>query len=92
MPIAGQPGNDDRPFGSPMEEHDMQTTRSKELAEEYLRLGGKRLAKIDDDIVKIRHWEDDTPEAEAFWQKHIEPLDDKRRVEVETHLPTINDR
>ncbi|MBY5647531.1 hypothetical protein HFO45_04505 [Rhizobium leguminosarum] len=92
MPIAGQPGNDDRPFGSPMEEHDMQTTRSKELADEYLRLGGKRLAKIDDNIVKIRHWEDDTSEAEAFWQKHIEPLDDKRRVEVVTHLPTINDR
>ncbi|TAV49429.1 hypothetical protein ELI30_14505 [Rhizobium leguminosarum] len=92
MPIASQPGNDDRPFGSPMEEHDMQTTRSKQLADEYLRLGGKRLAKIDDNIVKIRHWDDDAPEAEAFWQKHIEPLDDKRRVEVETHLPTINDR
>lgn len=77
---------------SAVEEHDMQTTRSKELADEYLRLGGKRLAKIDDNIVKIRHWEDDTPEAEAFWQKNIEPLDERRRVEVETHLPTINDR
>lgn len=69
----------------------METTRSKELADEYLRLGGKRLAKIDDNIVKIRRWEDDTPEAEAFWQKNIEPLDERRRVEVETHLPTIND-
>ncbi|WP_245292971.1 hypothetical protein [Rhizobium acidisoli] len=94
-PIAGEPayfGKDDRSFSSPMEERDMQTTRSKELANEYLRLGGKRLAKIDDNIVKIRHWEDDTPEAEAFWQKNIEPLDERRRVEVETHLPTINDR
>lgn len=65
-------------------------TSTKKLADEYLRLGGKRRAKVDDNIVSVREWEDDTPDAEAFWQEHIEPLDDKRRAEVELLLPTIN--
>jgi hypothetical protein len=67
-------------------------TASKKLADEYLRLGGRRLAKIDDNIVSTRRWDGDDNEAEAFWQANIEPLPDKERHEVEVLLPTINDR
>jgi hypothetical protein len=67
-------------------------TSSKKLADEYLRLGGRRLAKIDDNIVSTRRWDGDAPEAEAFWQANIEPLGEKERHDVEVHLPTINDR
>ena len=69
----------------------MEKTPSLKLAEEYMRLGGRRRVKIDDNIVTTRQWDKDTPEAEAFWQENIEPLDDKRRHEVEVHLPSIND-
>ncbi|MBR0557073.1 hypothetical protein J5J10_15400 [Ciceribacter sp. L1K23] len=68
----------------------MTTTKSKVLAEEYMRLGGKRLAKIDDNITKVRKWEDDPPAAEQFWQEHIAVLDDKGRRDVEFYLPDIN--
>jgi hypothetical protein len=69
----------------------METT-SKKLADEYLRLGGRRLVKIDDNIVSTRRWDGDDQEAEAFWQTNIETLADKQRQEVEVLLPTINDR
>ncbi|MBW9117333.1 hypothetical protein JNB88_27315 [Rhizobium cauense] len=69
----------------------MEKTQSRKLAEEYLRLGGKRLAKIDDNIVDTRTWDEDTPEAEAFWQKYIQTLDRKKRAEVEVFLPSISD-
>ena len=67
-------------------------TASLRLAEEYLRLGGRRLSKIDDNIIKVRQWEEDPPEAERFWKEHIEPLGDKERTQVEIFLPSINDR
>lgn len=70
----------------------MEETRSRELAEEYLRLGGKRRAKIDDNIVDTRQWDQDPPEAQAFWQEHIQPLEDKKRAEIEVFLPSISDR
>jgi len=69
----------------------MQKTKSRELAEEYLRLGGKRRVKIDDNIVDTREWDQDTPEANAFWDKHIKPLDRKKRAEIEVFLPSISD-
>ena len=68
----------------------MEETSTAKLAAEYLRLGGGRLAKIDDNKVTTRRWTHETREAEVFWNQHIEPLDEARRDEVITHLPTIN--
>lgn len=68
------------------------TTASKKLADEYLRLGGHRLAKVDDSKVTTRLWEKDSPEAEAFWDKNIAPLPARERRDVEIHLPSISDR
>ncbi|AXV18035.1 hypothetical protein CYG48_19875 (plasmid) [Neorhizobium sp. SOG26] len=65
-------------------------TESLKLAKEYLSLGGARRAKIDDNIVNTRLWENDPPEAAAFWDKHIQSLPEDKRREVELHLPTIN--
>lgn len=67
-------------------------TPSHKTAMEYLRLGGRRLAKVDDNIVSVRAWEDDPVEAEAFWRTHVEPLDHGKRQEVALHLPSISDR
>ncbi|HSX73619.1 hypothetical protein AB3G45_16605 [Shinella sp. S4-D37] len=68
----------------------MEQTTAASLAAEYLRLGGSRRAKIDDNHVGVRQWTQETPAAEAFWNDHIAPLDDRRRDEVITLLPTIN--
>lgn len=68
------------------------TTTSKKLADEYLRLGGHRLAKVDDSNVTTRQWGKDSPEAEAFWETNIAPLSAKERRDVEIHLPSISDR
>ena len=67
-------------------------TFSHKTAMDYLRLGGRRLAKIDDNIVSTRAWEDEPAEAEAFWQTWVEPLDEKAQREVILHLPSISDR
>jgi hypothetical protein len=66
-------------------------TQSKKIAEEYLSLGGRRQAKVDDNIVSTRAWEDDTPEADAFWKEKVEPLSDEERREIELHLPSMSD-
>ena len=66
-------------------------TASLKLAEEYMRLGGRRRAKVDDNIVSTRQWEDEPAEANAFWKENIEPMDVRQRQEVELHLPSIND-
>lgn len=42
-------------------------TETRKLAEEYLRLGGRRKSKIDDNIVNTRLWEDEPAEASKFW-------------------------
>lgn len=68
----------------------MEETTTAKLAAEYLRLGGGRLAKIDDNKVSTRQWKHETREAEAFWNRNIACLDEERRDEVITHLPTIN--
>lgn len=67
-------------------------TPSHRTAAKYLRLGGRRLAKVDDNIVSVRAWGDDPAEAEAFWQTQIEPLDLRKRQEVFLHLPSISDQ
>ncbi|KQR72965.1 hypothetical protein [Rhizobium sp. Leaf341] len=70
---------------------DETTTPSKKIADEYLALGGRRKAKVDDNIVSTRAWEDDAPEAAAFWKEKVEPLNDDERREVELHLPSMSD-
>lgn len=68
----------------------MEETPTAKLAAEYLRLGGARLAKIDDNKISTRQWLHETRDAEEFWNAHIAPLDEARREEVILHLPTIN--
>lgn len=68
----------------------MEQTPSLKLAEEYVRLGGRRKSKMDDNATSVRQWEDDTPEAEVFWKNHIETLDEAERTQVEKFLPSIN--
>lgn len=65
-------------------------TQSSKLAEEYIRLGGRRRSKMDDNATSVRQWEDDTPEAEVFWKNHIQTLADGEREQVEKLLPSIN--
>lgn len=67
-------------------------TSSHKAAMEYLRLGGRRLSKVDDNIVSIRAWDTDPAEAETFWQENVETLDDRKQQEVVVHLPSISDR
>lgn len=64
---------------------------SKELADEYRRLGGRRVAVIDDNVGSSRDWDGDPPEAEAFWKAKIASLSDRDRRDVETFLPSLND-
>ena len=64
--------------------------RSKDLADEYMRLGGHRRAVLDDNLVSTRDWETDTPEAARFWKDRVETLDRRHRDEVVAFLPTIN--
>lgn len=65
-------------------------TQALELAEEYRRLGGTRLAKLDDNFVTTRKWDDEPEEASRFWHDRVEILDDKRQAEVVTHLKSMN--
>lgn len=65
-------------------------TPSLRLAREYLRLGGHRRSKIDDNIITVRHWDKDPPEAERFWKERVETLSSDERRQVEHFLPTIN--
>jgi len=64
---------------------------SKELADEYLRLGGRRIAVIDDNLGSSRDWDGDPPEAARFWKENIASLSDRERRDVETFLPSLND-
>jgi hypothetical protein len=65
-------------------------TRSLRIAKEYLRLGGHRRSKIDDNITTVRQWEKDPPEAERFWQEQVQSLSAADRKQVEDFLPSIN--
>lgn len=67
-------------------------TLSHQIAMEYLRLGGRRLAKVDDNIVSTRSWEVEPAEAAEFWEAQVEPLDEKAQREIILHLPSISDR
>lgn len=64
---------------------------SKQLAEEYRRLGGRRVAVIDDNLGSTRDWNGDNDEAAAFWNQKIASLPDRERRDVESFLPSLND-
>lgn len=64
---------------------------SKELADKYRRLGGRRVAVIDDNLGSSRDWDGDPPEAAKFWKERIASLSDRERRDVETFLPSLND-
>lgn len=66
------------------------STNSARIAEEYIRLGGKRRLKLDDNIVSTRQWEDEPQEAAAFWEENVASLPDDQRREIEGNLPNIN--
>jgi len=67
-------------------------TPSLQIATEYLRLGGRRQAKVDDNTVSTRSWEDDPSEADAYWQTHVAPLTEKEQRDIMIHLPSMTDR
>jgi len=61
-----------------------------DLAKEYKRLGGTRLAKMDDNVISTRKWEDEPDAASTFWKEKIEILDDRKQAEIVSHLKSIN--
>ncbi|WP_257950863.1 hypothetical protein [Shinella sp. CPCC 101442] len=61
-------------------------TKSADIARKYQRLGGKRIAKIDDNIISTRMWEDEPAEASAFWKKNVAGLTDEEQAEVISNL------
>jgi hypothetical protein len=61
-----------------------------ELANEYVRLGGKRKAAADDNSMSIRKWDDEPAEATNYWDVNIASLPAAKRREVESYLPSIN--
>lgn len=68
----------------------MEPTPSLKLAQEYVRLGGTRKSKIDDNITSIRKWEDEPQEASRFWEQRIAVLDADERKQVEDFLPSMH--
>jgi hypothetical protein len=75
----------------PSLEEDQMENASKNLAEEYRRLGGRRIAVIDDNFGSSRDWEGDPPEAAKFWEEQIASLSDREKRDVQSFLPSIND-
>lgn len=65
--------------------------RSKNLADEYRRLGGRRVAVIDDNLGSSRDWDGDPVEAAKFWKERVASLPDRDRRDVESFLPSLND-
>lgn len=66
-------------------------TRAHSLAERYLALGGKRMSKVDDNIINVREWAQDPPAAEEFWQEQIQVLPENDRKQVEILLPNLSE-
>lgn len=73
-----------------MEQTHVEKTKTRKLAEDYLRLGGTRQVMIDDNKTFIRQYEEEPREAATFWQINIETLDQATREDVEFFLPSIN--
>ncbi len=53
-------------------------TDAAQLADQYVRLGGKRKAKLDDNIVSTRKWDDEPGEASALWRDEVETLPEEK--------------
>jgi hypothetical protein len=87
LQILGKTDDHDQ---QPLADDDLRTP-SYDTAMRYLELGGRRLAKVDDNIVNIREWEMDPMDAEAFWQANVEALAEREKREVFLHLPSISD-
>lgn len=64
---------------------------SKALADQYLALGGRRVAVINDNLGSSRDWHRDPPDAAAFLNERIGVLSDQERRDVETFLPSLTD-
>lgn len=71
--------------------NDSLQTPSYDTALGYLELGGRRLAKVDDNIANSREWEMDPMDADAFWQANVEALGEREKREVFLHPPSISD-
>lgn len=69
----------------------MTGTETTRLAQEYMRLGGTRLALIDDNKVSVRQWDDEPEAASAFWRENIECLDSERLRNVVLLLPAVSE-
>jgi hypothetical protein len=76
--------------GKQMVEAHAGKTQALQLAEEYRRLGGTRLAKMDDNFVSTRKWDDEPAEASRFWHDRVESLDERHQAEVVSHLKSMN--
>ncbi|MGI2030751.1 hypothetical protein ACRQ1B_00015 [Rhizobium panacihumi] len=94
QPQTVNPGNDWRLRGlhqsDAIKEARMENA-SKNLADEYRRLGGTRIAVIDDNLGSSRDWDGDPPEAARYWNENIAPLSDRERRDVETFLPSVSE-
>ncbi len=87
LQILGKTDNHDP---QPLADDNLQTP-SYDTAMRYLELGGRRLAKVDDNFVKIREWDMDPMDSEAFWQANVEALAEREKREVFLHLPSTGD-
>ena len=64
-------------------------TRSAQLVDRYLALGGRRRVVVDDNALSTRLWEDESASAAEFWRQEIATLPEERRREVLSLLPSI---
>jgi len=64
---------------------------SKALADEYRRLGGRRIAVMDDNLASTRDWDGDPSQAATFWRERIASLPERDRRDVISFLPSLND-
>ncbi len=65
-------------------------TKALDLAIQYQQLGGTRLAKMGDNVISTRKWDDEPDAASTFWKEWVEILDDKKQAEVVSHLKSMN--
>jgi hypothetical protein len=68
----------------------MENKTAADLAKEYLRLGGTRKSANDDNLVSTRKWDDEPQAAQEYWTEHIQPLDEDRKRELISLLPSIS--
>lgn len=68
----------------------MTDTKAVDLAKEYKRLGGTRLAKMDDNVISTRKWDEEPDAASTFWKENVDILDDRKQAEVVSHLKSMN--